>query len=254
MLMFRQTFSNKVGAMSLNKFFLFLSTSFLLSFSIQAKTETNEMKNVVFPKEGINELKVSTPKGKIDIQTDAKAKDFVVTIKPLSHTQNKDEKKCIVETGLKGESLNISISSENILFDKATCDYDVKIKGPINLLRLTTLNSGTADIKVGHIQNELSIKTASGNVELETEGLKILNFTSATGNLWAKFKTCSSRADFDLITATGKIDLHLPKKCALRVDFKSATGKLFNSVGESKDYLLKINGRSASGDLSILSL
>jgi hypothetical protein len=48
------------------------------------------------------------------------------------------------------------------------------------------------------------------------------------------------------------MELFLPKNCALRVDFKSATGKLFNSIGESKDFLLKINGKSASGDLSIL--
>ena len=238
--------------MSLNKFFvcfMFLSVFFQ---QVSANSKIDNNKTVSFPKNGIRELKVSTPKGKIEVIFDSKARDFKVSINQLSNTQSKDEKKCIIETGIKGESLIISISSENILFDKATCDYDVKVIAPTAALMQTNINSGTADIKVLQADNDLSIKTASGNVNVDTQSLKNFSFTSATGAFLGKFKSCSSRADFDLITATGKMELFLPKNCALRVDFKSATGKLFNSIGESKDFLLKINGKSASGDLSIL--
>ncbi len=241
-------FFNKVGSMSLNNLLLIIVA--LICFNVVASVDST--KNISFPKNGVKELKVSTPKGKIEIVSDSKSRDFKVSIKQLNGTQKNDEKKCVVETGIKGEALVISISSENILFDKATCEYEVKIIVPEKTLLQTSINSGTADINVQQVDNELSIKTAAGNVMVETQTLKNFSFTSATGSLLGKFKSCSSRADFDLITATGKMDLQLPKNCALRVDFKSATGKLFNSIGESKDYLLKINGKSASGDLSIL--
>jgi hypothetical protein len=65
------------------------------------------------------------------------------------------------------------------------------------------------------------------------------------------YKTCSGRADIDFLSATGKTVLKLPTTCKIRVDYKSAAGKLFNEVGESEDYQVFINAKSASGDFSI---
>ena len=141
--------------MSLNKFFLFFLFLTVFTQEVSADTKSEKAKTISFPKNGVRELKVSTPKGKIEVLFDSKARDFKISINQLSGTQNKDEKKCVVETGLKGESLVVSISSENILFDKATCDYDVKVIAPTTSLMQTNIKSGTADIKVLQVDNDL---------------------------------------------------------------------------------------------------
>jgi hypothetical protein len=66
-----------------------------------------------------------------------------------------------------------------------------------------------------------------------------------------KYRTCSGRADLDILSATGKVTMKLPATCKIRVEYTSATGKLFNAIGESEDYQVKINAKSASGDFSI---
>ena len=162
-----------------------------------------------------------------------------------------DEKKCIKSVGLENSQVVVKISSENILFEKADCDYDITIVTPITQNFDLDLSSGSAAISVKDINGAINLKTATGSVDVSGDVLKNITAKTATGPMNFTYKTCSGRADLDFLSATGKTVLKIPGSCKIRVDYKSATGKLFNAVGESEDYQVFINAKSASADFSI---
>ena len=113
------------------------------------------------------------------------------------------------------------------------------------------ITSGSALITIKDVAGNINLKTATGSVSVEGDVVKNISAKTATGAMSFSYKTCSGRADLDFISATGKAVVNLPASCKIRVDYKSATGKLFNALGESEDFQVLINAKSASGDLSI---
>lgn len=79
---------------------------------------------VTFPSAGVKSLDVSVPKGTITISGSKSQKDISVTI---VGPKKDDGKKCIKSVGLLNSEFFVKISSENILFEKADCDFDVTI-------------------------------------------------------------------------------------------------------------------------------
>ncbi len=204
-----------------------------------------------FPSNGIKSLSVSVPKGKIVLVSSKTQKDISVDV---VEQNSKENSKCIKTIGLENTQLNVKITSENIIFEKADCNYDVTVTVPISQNFDMNISSGTAAVTVKDISGALDVKTATGSVGVSGDVLRNISAKTATGAMSFAYKTCSGRADLDLMSATGKMTLSLPPTCKIRVDYKSATGKLFNAIGETEEYQVFINGKSASGDLSIVKI
>lgn len=210
---------------------------------------TTQAAPTTFPATGVKSISVSLPKGKVTITSSKTQKEISVNVvgpKVVS------DKKCTKTVGLENAQLFVKVSSENILFEKADCDFDINIVAPVAQNFDLDISSGSATVLVKDVTGALNLKTATGIVEVESDVLKNIDAKTATGNMTFKYKTCSGRADLDILSATGKVIMKLPATCKIRVEYTSATGKLFNAIGESEDYQVKINGKSASGDFSII--
>lgn len=205
---------------------------------------------VTFPAQGVKSLLVSVPKGRVSLSSSKTQKDITVKIIESNKIYS-DNKKCVKTVGLENTQLNVKIASENILFEKADCNYDVMIVVPATQNFDMDITSGSALIMIKDVGGALNLKTATGTVSVEGDVVKNISAKSATGAMNFGYKTCSGRADLDFISATGKTTINLPAACKIRVDYKSAAGKLFNALGESEDYQVMINAKSASGDFSI---
>ena len=137
-----------------------------------------------------------------------------------------------------------------------------------------SLKTSTGDVFVsGDVLKNITAKTATGalNFSYKTSPVLIdISFKIAKNSLCALVgpngsgkstlmnllgcldtPTSTGRSDIDLMSGTGKSTLKLPEDCKILVDFKSAAGKLFNGIGESKDYQVLIKAKTASGDFSI---
>lgn len=203
---------------------------------------------LTFPAAGVRTVNISVPKGKITISGSKNQKDISVTV---VGPKKDDGKKCIKSVGLENAEFFVKISSENILFEKADCDFDVTVVMPLSASFDMDISSGSAQVMIKDLNGAINLRTATGDVFVQGDVLKNVTAKTATGALNFSYKTCNSRADIDFMSATGKASLKLPANCKIRVDYKSATGKLFNAIGESKDYQVLINAKSASGDLVV---
>ncbi len=204
-----------------------------------------------FPANGIKSLSVSVPKGKIVMLSSKIQKDISVHV---LEQKGKDNNKCIKTIGLENNQLNVKISSENILFEKAECNYEVTVTTPMSQVFDMDVSTGSAAISIKDIGGALNVKTATGTVSVSGDVLKNITAKTATAPMTFSYKTCSGRADLDFMSATGKTILSIPATCKIRVDYKSAAGKLFNAIGETEDYQVFINAKSASGDFSIVKI
>ena len=230
------------------------SIYFLIFFiSLNFTSIVSRASDMTFPSTSVKSLSVSISKGSIFINGNESNKDISVSIKNLK--KSPESEKCIKKMGLEGTTLDISVSNENSLFEKASCEFEVTVNfnaktlsNPESLIKLRTSNGA---IVVKGVSSELDFVTATGNILVDAEQLRNVNVKTATGSQNFSFKACPKRADVDLITATGQLDLKLPSTCKIKVDFKSGAGKLFNPIGESADYSVKINATSASGDLNL---
>ena len=222
-----------------------------LLFSFRTYAAENAISPVSFPSQGIKTLMISVPKGRVSLSSSKIQKDSISVNIIESKKVYTDNKKCLKNVGLENSQLNVKISSENILFEKADCNYDVMIVVPASQNFDMDVTSGSALIMIKDISGALNLKTATGTVSVEGDQVKNISAKSATGNMNFGYKTCSNRADLDVITATGKTSIILPATCKIRVEYKSAIGKLFNALGDTEDYQVKINATSASGDLTV---
>lgn len=215
---------------------------FLVSISAYA-VETRE-----FDGTGINKLEISNPKGEIFVSSNKNSKKIIVTIDKIEF-----DKKCkliiVPEMGV----LKVKVEHENALFDKANCVTKMKIEVP-NTVFDSELSSGTANIKLANLDGRVDFKTASGTVEINGTVLKNIDGKTATGNVRLNYNSCPKRADINLATATGDAEIFLPGHCKIRVSHKSATGDLFNELGDSEDYQVLINSKSATGSLKVRKL
>lgn len=194
----------------------------------------------------IKKLVVSNPKGEILINRGAAAsKKIMITL-----VKEKFDKQCKFIHNLELGSLTVKIEHENAIFDKASCVASLKISMPEKMIDID-VKSATAPITLLDVNGVVNFKTATGAVIVKGENLKNIDGTTATSNMQLLFTKCSGRADIDLVSATGDAEVMLPASCKIKVTHKSATGNLFNELGESEDYLVTIASKSAGGSLKI---
>lgn len=198
-----------------------------------------------FSTNDLSKIKVATTKGRLIITTTADS-----SIK-TSLEKIKFEEKCQDIRVKDGSTLEITIGQPNNFFGSGKCEAVVKVEVPAGLNLEYELSAGTAEITVEKVTGHFGIKTSSGNVLLSGDVLKNFSVTTASGNVSGVFKKCEGRADLDFLSAGGDVDLELPATCKIRVSHKSATGELYNEIGETTDYQVMIKSKSASGNLSI---
>lgn len=217
-----------------------LGVFLLIALTNNAWAETRE-----FAASNIKKLQISNPKGQIEVTTNAKAKNITVNLVKVEFA-----KPCQFKVSETLDTLQIKIEQENVLFEKGSCIANLKIEIPNAPIALD-VTSATAPISIKGTSSHVNFKTATGAVNIEGAVLKNVEGTTATANMTLSFHKCAGRADLEFISATGDAEVSLPSTCKIKVAHKSATGELFNELGESEDYLVFINAKSAGGNLRI---
>jgi hypothetical protein len=223
-------------------FWMFLAISFGQSFAAFGG-ETKE-----FDSAPIKKLQIANPKGEILVNYVKNSKKIVVSIDKIEF-----DSKCKFILSASIGVLKIAVENENAIFDKANCVSKLKINIPNKSVGID-VTSGTASIKIEGVDGTIDFKTATGAVEINAEALKNITGKTATGNMRLSFNNCPSRADIDLVSATGDAEIRLPSQCKIKVNHKSATGELFNELGDSEDYQVLISSKSAGGGLKVRKL
>jgi hypothetical protein len=198
-----------------------------------------------YSSKGFKLIQLENPKGEINFISKNEPK-IKINIEKVQF-----DPKCNLKFIEEGTTLRIVIDQENMIFDKATCISKVNITAPKEMeLKIST---GTAPIKVDNFTSAINFKSATGDFT----GLNMSSHfsgTTATGAINLKYNKCPERADIDLISASSDAEIIFPSPCKIKVSHKSATGELFNEIGESSDYKVLIKSKSASGNLKILKL
>lgn len=215
-----------------------------LLFSNLALAAIND--SIEFDASKIKKLEISNAKGEILVQaSNAFPNKIIVSIEKLQF-----DKQCQFTQSQSMGTLSIKVEQESGLFSKVNCVAKLKIEIPSKLIDID-VSSSTASIALINTTGTVNFRTAAGMVEIKSDILKNIDGKTATGNMRMSFNKCPSRADIDLMTATGDTDIFLPANCKIKVAHKSATGELFNELGESEDYQVTIVSKSAGGSLKI---
>ncbi|MDD4973998.1 MAG: hypothetical protein PHY93_06585 [Bacteriovorax sp.] len=219
---------------------LFLCVSFFGFFNFAQSAETKE-----FDSSSIKRLEISNPKGEILVVTSPNSKKIIVTIDKIQF-----DKQCHFNLSSSLGTLKAVVEHEHALFEKANCITKLKIEVPNKVIDID-VSSGSSSIKLMDAQGKVDFSTATGPVEIHGDALKNIEGKTATSNMRISYSKCPTRADINLVTATGDTEIYLPANCKIRVSHKSATGDLFNELGESEDFQVHISSKSASGSLKI---
>lgn len=217
-----------------------LMAFFLSAMAFNAWSETRD-----FDVLNIKKLQISNPKGLVEVSTNAKAKKMTVKFQKIEFARP-----CQFTITETLNTLQIKISQENVLFEKGSCIGNLFVELPASAIAVD-VTTATAPITIKGTSSHVEFKTATGPVLIQGEILKNVEGTTATGNMTFSFNKCVGRADLELISATGDAEISLPASCKIKVAHKSATGELFNELGESEDYLVFINAKSAGGNLRL---
>lgn len=223
-----------------SSFALFFCLAFYSHSSLAAAESTK-----TFPTNEITKLKVEMGQGRLHITTSSDS-----SIK-TSLEKIKFDTDCQDLRAVNGSTLEITIGQPNNFFSQSKCDAALKIEVPAGLNLEYEISAGKTEITVEKVTGHFGIKNGAGNVLLSAETLKNYSVRTTSGNVSGVFKKCEGRADLDFLTAGGDVDLELPATCKIRVQYRSATGDLFNEIGETNDYQVMIKSKSASGNLSI---
>ena len=197
----------------------------------------------------IKSIEISNPKGEILVTTSHSIKKILVSIEKV-----KFDKQCHFNLSSDLGIISAKVEQENALFEKSTCISKLKVEIPLEKLIDLEVSSGSSNIKLINLQGKIDFITATGSVAIIGDILKNIDGKTATSKVHISYKKCSTRADINLITATGDTEIQLPSDCKILVSHKSATGELFNELGENENYLIHINSRSAAGNLKIKKL
>jgi hypothetical protein len=217
---------------------------FLLSLMIlSGKLLALESKE--FDGSSIKKLDISNPKGEILVIASPNTKKINVSIEKIQF-----DKVCHFNLEANLGTLVAKVEHESALFKKANCITKLKIEIPSKLIDIV-VSSGSGSIKLVDIHGAIDFSTATGPVEISGDTLKGIEGKSATSNMRISYAKCPVRADVNLVTAAGDAEIFLPTNCKIRVSHKSATGDLFNELGEAEDYQVYISSKSASGNLKI---
>lgn len=226
-----------------------MKTLFLFALlSLTLKNTAYSAETKAYESFGVKKIEITNPKGEINIIGSPGLKKIMVSIDKIHF-----DKQCTFNITNTLGVLNAEVAHE-AMFEKANCVTKLKVEVPSNKIFSFDVTTGTANISMIDVLGSVEFKTATGSVDIKGESLKNIDGKTATSNMHITFKKCPGRADIDLVTATGDSEIVLPTTCKIKVTHKSAMGELFNELGESEDYQVHINSKSANGSLKIKKL
>jgi len=196
----------------------------------------------------VKKLEIKNPKGEIVVLGMKGAKKIAVKLEKVQF-----DSKCKFVQEENAGKLLLSVVHESGLFEKANCVTKLTVTVPSSLEEIE-VSAGSAQIKMGGVDSAVDFQTATGNVDIKGESLKSISGKTGTGTISLSYLNCPKRADIDLITATGDAVVNLGPTCKIRATHKSATGDLFNEMGDNEDYQVLVAMKSASGGLKIKKL
>jgi len=224
---------------------IFFTIVFISCSTFVAATEKSTKE---FLASQVKKIEIKNPKGEIELIGTKGAKKISVVFEKVQFEAN-----CKFTQELSAGVLTLSVTHENSLFEKANCVSKILLSVPSSLPEVD-VSTVTGNVKFQGVDSAVDFKTVTGNVEIKGDSLKAVSGKTATGAVSLSYQTCPKRADIDLISATGDADIQLGASCKIRVGLKSATGELFNEMGDSEDYQVLISMKTASGHLKVKKL
>lgn len=223
---------------------------FVLTFAstFSGSVYSSDAANRDFEAAQIKKLEIKNPKGEVVVLGSKGAKKISFT-----HEKIQFDSKCRFQQETGAGLLKLSVSHESGLFEKANCVSKITVTVPSSLGEID-VSTGSGNVRFAGVDSAVDFKTATGNVEIKGENLKSVSGKTATGNISLSYVNCPKRADIDLMTATGDAEVFLGSGCKIRAGHKSATGDLFNEIGDTEDYQVLLSMKSASGNLKIRKL
>lgn len=201
-----------------------------------------------FEASSIKKLEIKNPKGEITVLGMKGLKKIAIKFEKIEF-----DSKCKFQQEENAGVLKLSVVHESGLFEKANCVGKLTVNVP-SILSEVEVSTGSGQVKLAGVEAAMDFKTATGNVDIKAETLKSVSGKTATGNIALTYLSCPKRADIDLMTATGDAEVVLGASCKIRATHKSATGDLFNEMGDNEDYQVLVAMKSASGNLKIKKL
>lgn len=172
-----------------------------------------------------------------------------------------------VLTRLPDKELTVLVPSgfspREIDLDGASADFSVRalsVKGTL------TADTASGDVRIGDLRcAALDVDTASGEIRLDEVSCDDLALDTASGSITAEGLACrtvetdtasgdvslaflEAPRSVDADSMSGDVTLVFPKGTGLKLDFDTASGKLY---GEVESGALSVSVDTASGDLTI---
>jgi DUF4097 and DUF4098 domain-containing protein YvlB len=185
----------------------------------------------------------------------------------VSFEKKKWDKKCSLDFKKTKGELKVTVKNDKSWFSSGGCEVDFTVELPrkINL----DIGTGAGDAIVKDVIGNLTFKTGSGDLNVETSfvkningklgsgdvvlkgSFKVVDIRTGSGDLMAAYSKLEKDSSLDVRTGSGDTMITLPSKSTTDVDFKSGVGQLKNKTmyGENPD--LKISVKTGSGDLEV---
>lgn len=211
-----------------------------------------------FDPQGITQIEVANPSGKINIEA-LESGNVKVTAEKKKFGQF-----CELKIEQTGKKLNVLVKRTG--FFKPDCEVDLTIKAPKTAG--LDLDTGSGDITVKGTKGDLNFDVGSGNVNVEAEIHKLKGDTGSgnvsikgltkggeldvgSGNLSLTFTTAPTTGTLKINAGSGSAIIALPTTTKYYTVFSAGSGKLTTELAETPKSNFKISMDSGSGDLTI---
>ncbi len=154
-------------------------------------------------------------------------------------------------------SIELTTDAAELEVDTASGDARIRHSGELKKADFDTA-SGAVDAVLGDV-GELGAGSASGRMAISARSLDTAELSSASGNI--RLACESTPANVEIDTASGSVELTLPKNADFRMEVDTASGKFRSEIplAMQDDEYLAGSGRgeieisTASGDITLKS-
>lgn len=241
--------------------FFAISTLFITS-SAQADADVR-----VYSGKDLKTFSISNPAGEIDVSSSSDGKAHLIIDK-------RDFEGCDdMEIDFTMTKLSVNVTGK---LGNTRCEVNFEIKLPVTVA--VEIKSGFGTIIVSDMQEEVKIKSGSGNIHLNGVNLPSLSaktgagnihvtgnvvdtdIKSGAGNVNLTLNQLSSRGQISVRTGAGNSTITLPKDSSVSVDATSAIGQIKNDFQQgaanngSTNKPFKVSVKSGMGNVNVRSM
>lgn len=185
----------------------------------------------------------------------------------VSYKKKKWDEKCKIDFKQTKELLKVEVTTNKSWFSTSGCEVDFSVELPRKMV--LEIATGAGDASVKDVVGNLSFKTGSGDLSVDTGtvenincklgsgdvvlkgSFKVVDIRTGSGDLMASYSKVQKMSSLDVRTGSGDTMISVPSKTITNVDFKSGVGQLSDKTKHGDQADLKINVRTGSGDLEV---